>query len=120
MGPVKYSMDVGGISDVTADVTGELDEASGAIDGALTAVDDALGAVSAEGGLAAALRGAVEGRRTTGPNLVARAGELVRTVQANAVLYVQADESMAASTATAQEASPATNPYAGRFGSVPR
>ena len=65
MGPVKYSMGCGGISDVTADVTRELDEASGAIDGALTAVDDALGAVSAEGGLAAALRGAAEGRRTT-------------------------------------------------------
>jgi hypothetical protein len=113
---MTYSVDVGGVSDLTTRVTTEMDEAADAVESALEAVDDTIAAAAGEAGLAGAISSATEARRTTGPNLVGRAGELVRTLQSNAVLYVQADESMAASTTAAQASSTPANPYLNRFG----
>ena len=123
---MRYSIDVGGISDVTRVVAREMDDASAAIVAALAAADVALSAVSSEGGLAGALSAAVDPRRSTGPNAVARAGALTAVAQANALSYVQADEVMAATTEAASgQASAAeqaaTARYAGRFGGgIPR
>lgn len=117
----QYSIDVARFISTTDGVATELEVLGQAVTGSASDLDRLADLVAAERGLNHALGSATSERRQSGPRAVQHGGAVVTAAGRVALVYVQADDDMAATTSRADAA--ATAPGAsgpGRFGATLR